>query len=331
MIAWIIGTVFILTILLLISDETIESFVYKPPTVVPTKVRPDSTCSDPNSSPIFDRYDKSRGMILIGTSLNIPPEGRNRLLSMPLGIGPQDTRNQDYYNVCIESDTVKVSRTDFRDVDEYETKRGIKVFIEKDEQYDEDVGDLVVTNFKGNKVDLFCCKDVLEQLPGTSGDENKVCLPACPSNYTKSSSDYSVCIRNDSNCIYTPDLSENIQGNWFITCAALYKQNVNITSTINSISNVVSTFSKHTSTVRSNYNLLNTQLNSYITTNSLSTDNTIISKRNNYTTNFGDITNSYSNLYSNIQSNISDRYNTLQSDKLRFDTLFNKLGCSNFM
>lgn len=330
MIAWIIGIVFLLVISFFISDETVESFVYKPPTVVSTKVRPDLTCSDPNSSPIIDRFDKARGMILMGTSLTIPPEGRNRTLSMPGGVGPRDTINQEYSDACIEDANFKVSRAGLS-ADEYETKRGMKVFIEKDEKYDENVGLFVVTNFKGNKVDLFCCKEELEQLPGTSGDENKVCLPSCPSNYTKSSSDYSVCIRNDSNCVYTEDLCGNIQNNWFKTCATLYRQNANITSTINSISNVVSTFTKQTNTVHTNYQLLNTQISNYVRSNIGSTDPNVLSRINNSNSNFSNIRNSYSNLYSNIQLNITSRYNTLKADKLRFDTLFNNLACSNFM
>jgi len=312
MIAWIIGIVFLLIITLLISDETVEPFDYNPPTVMPTKVRKDLTCSDPDSSSIIDRFDiANSSMKLIGSDVEVPPNAQNNALT--------DT-------TALEMSTVDLDGVREELLEECEG--GNLVFIRKDGTYPF-VWRRV--DYRFNYVDIYCCKGDVHQPYGTNGEEKKICLAECPSNYTISSSDNTICIRNDNNCIYTADLSGNIQNNWNKTCSALYKQNINITSTINSISNVVSTFSKHTSTVRSNYNLLNTQLNSYITTNSLSTDNTIISKRNNYTTNFGDITNSYSNLYSNIQSNISDRYNTLQSDKLRFDTLFNKLGCSNFM
>jgi hypothetical protein len=308
MIAWIIGIVILLVISLFMSDETIEPFEYKPPTVMETKIRPDLTCSDPNSSPIFDRFDNAY-MELMGSNLNIPVLHRNRTLA-----GPQHTRDTakpEYFSKCIEDENFKVEKTD----PNYKDKRGVKVFIVKDD----------------TKVDLFCCKGEMYQPPGTSSQENKVCLPECPSNYTMSSSDRSICIRNDNTCTYTADLSANIQNSWYKTCSALYKQNINITSTINSISTVVSTFSQQTSTVQSNYILLNQELATYVTTNSGSTVPSIVSNVTNYNNNFNNIKNNYSNLYSNIQSNISQRYNTLKADKLRFDTLFNSFNCSNFM
>ena len=318
MIAWIIGIVILLVISLFISSETIEPFEYNPPTVIPSKVRKDLTCSDPNSSSIFDRFDKA-GMELMGSDLKIPVEVRNPTLS---GF-PQttDTANPEYFEACI-------GLTDKNNPD-YDKKRGTKVFIEKDEKYEILKPD--GTKYQEKYVDLLCCKGEMYQPPGTYGQDMKVCLPDCPSNYTKNSMDPTICVRNDSNCAYTEDLSANIQNNWFKTCAALNKQNINITSTIQSISSVVSTFSIQSSTIKTNYDLLKTKLNTYYTTHSLSSDPDKVSKITNYNNKFANVSNNYSNLYSNIQSNISERYNTLQSDKIRFDTLFNKLGCSNYM
>ena len=323
MIAWIIGIVALLVISLLITDKNVEPFDYNPPTVVSTKIRRDLTCSDPESSDIFDRYDKS-GPQLMGSRLMIPPNLRNPTLSgLPTDqiLQTTDTAKEEYYNECI-------GLTDKNNPD-YNKKKGTKIFIEKDEKYKLELPN--GTRYTGKYVDLFCCKGEMYQPPGTFSQDMKVCLPECPSNYEKSSRDPTVCIRYDSTCTYTSDLSANIQNNWFKTCAALYKQNTNITSTIQSISTVVSTFSIQSSTIKTNYDLLKTKLNTYYTTYSLSTDPDRVSKITNYNNKFTNISNTYSNLYSNIQSNISDRYNTLQSDKLRFDTLFNNLGCSNFM
>jgi hypothetical protein len=312
MIAWIIGIVVLLIISLFITDKTdktdktIESFDYNPPTVMPTKIRSDLTCSDPEQSAIFDRFNKS-AMQLMGSDLQIPPSMRNPRLE-----GPEntvDTAKEIYYDECI-------GLTDKNDVN-YQKKKGTKVFIEKDEKF---------TRFgiSYKKVDLLCCKGELYQPPGTNDLNARICLVECPTDYTISSSDKTICLRNDSTCTYTEKLSANIQNNWSKTCAALYKQNANIFSTINSISTVVSTFSIQSSTIKTNYTLLNNQLATYGLTH-----NDVYSI--NYNNNFSNITSNYSNLYSNIQSNISDRYNTLRSDKLKFDTLFNNLGCSNFM
>ena len=57
MIAWIIGIVILLVISLFITDQNVEGFEYNPPTVVPSKVRKDLTCSDPNESALYDRFD----------------------------------------------------------------------------------------------------------------------------------------------------------------------------------------------------------------------------------------------------------------------------------
>lgn len=311
MIAWIIGIVFLLIISLLMSDEHIEPFEYLPPTIIPSKVRSDLTCSDPNASVIFDRYNEAK-LELMGSNLKIPPGSRNARLE-----GEQhtsDTANSNYYLYC-------VGETDTR-VTDYQKKRGTKVFIDKDERYNIRIPAIGGVMYNYNYVDLYCCKGEMFQPPGTIGEDKKVCLPFCPSNYIKSSSDETICIRNDSNCTYTADLSANIQNNWSKTCAALYKQNVNILSTINSISSVVSTFSFQTSTISTSYTQLYDKLSAY---------NIADSKKLHYTNNFSNIRNSYSNLYSNIQSNITQRYNTLKGDKLKFDTLFNNLGCSNYM
>lgn len=297
------------------TNDSIENFDTTPPTVIPSKVRVDLTCSDPNESAIFDRFDDAK-LDSMGSGLKIPPSSRNNTLS---GTQTADTANSEYTEKCI-------GLTNTNDPD-YMSKRGNKVFIDTGEPALKDNGDNWLDRGQPyNLVDLFCCKGELFQRVGTFGEENRVCLPPCPSNYTASSQDPTICIRNDSTCVYTYDLSANIQNNWFKTCAALYKQNLNLTSTIQSISTVVSTFSIQSSTVQSNYTLLNNQLTTYMTTHSDASLTTV----SNYNSNFSNVRNKYIDL-SNIQCNISYTYNIIQSDKLKFDTLFNNLGCSNFM
>jgi hypothetical protein len=308
MIAWIIGIVFLLIISLCISNEYIEPFQYNPPTVVPTKIRSDLTCSDPNSSAIIDRFDK-KGLELLGSNLPFPPAIRNNDLggaeySFPFIYIQYQAIREKLREVCTGGEN------------------GSKIFFEKN-----------VNALDGNYklVDVYCCKGELYQPPGTNNYNDRVCLAACPSNYTTSVTDNTICIRNDNYCSNTADLSANIQNNWSKACSALYKQNVNILSTMNSISSVVSTFSIQTSSIQSNYIDLNRELTSYVTTYRGTSDNNKISKINNYDINFTSLTDNYCNLYSNIQSNISERYNILKADKVKFDTLFNNLGCSNFM
>jgi hypothetical protein len=273
MIAWIIGIVILLVISLFMTDQTVEPFEYNPPTVVPSKVRADLTCSDRNQSAIYDRFDNA---------------GMNTLLKEA--------------NLLAINGLTKCTPND---------GMGFRVF--------QDTGiPSVVTGV--NLSNVFCCKGEMIQPAGTFGENNKVCLPLCPSNYTKSSQDETICIRNDSTCVYTEELSANIQNNWFKTCAALYKENTNLISTIQSISTVVSTFSIQSSTVQSNYRLLNSNLSNYTTNDD---------KKARYLNNFYTITNDYNSVF-NDQIDISSKYNTLQADKLKFDTLFNNLGCSNY-
>jgi hypothetical protein len=315
MIAWIIGIVFLLIISLLMSDEYIEPFQYKPPTVVPTSVRSDLTCSDPQASAVFDRYDNA-GMESLGSKLMIPPIAQNNALAdpnptdgTPYGINPGElnTGRPTWIQAC---------------------EGGTMVFIQKNERYNF-LWQGITHNF--NYVDLYCCKGEMVQPPETVGNDKKICLPLCPTNYTKSAQDETLCIRNDNNCSYTTDLSANIQNNWSKTCAALYRQNINIASTIKSISSVVSTFTKQTETIKNSYDSLNSHLTAYITPRRGSSDPQITCNINNYDTNFGNITSEYNKLNTDIQGNIIQRYNTLEADKVKFNTLFNNLACSNFM
>ena len=319
MIAWIIGIVFLLVITLFITDETVESFISKPPSVVGSKFRPDLTCSDRESSAIFDRYDKN-SMESLGNDLPIPVNMRTNDLGASAGLRFDSINNADdtrysYFKLTqgLELRNNCIGETN-KNVADYQKKRGNKVFYETSTR-------AVNNNF--NLVNVYCCKGELIQPPGTSGDNQRACLADCPDNYTKSVTDESICIRNDSTCTYSSNLSADIQDNWSKTCAALYKQNTNIISTINSISNVVSTFSFQTSSVQSNYSTLSSFAYNY----SIRNNNVYSVNHNN---NFSNIANQFNNLFS-VQRNISDRYNTLQSDKVKFDTLFNKLDCSNYM
>lgn len=307
MIAWILGIIFLLVISLFLGDEAIEP--YASPTVVPTKVRSDLTCSDPDSSVLFDRFDKA-DMELLASNAPFPVNLRND----SLGGSIIHSFSGQYFNFGRIRDRLKnvcIGETNIHASD-YEKKRGNKVFIETDKRALD--GDY-------NLVDIYCCKGELYQPTGTNSLNERVCLPFCPPDYTKNDVDPTICIRNDSTCTYTSDLSANIQNNWYKTCAALYRQNINITSTINSISNVVSTFTDYTNNVKNNYDSLLTQLDGY---------NTVSSRRTNYINNFNIITTEH-NKVNSIQTTIIGKYNSLQADKVRFDTLFNNLGCSNYM
>ena len=318
MIAWIIGIIILLVISLFMKDQTVEGFEYNPPTVVPSKVRKDLTCSDPNESAIYDRFDNAK-LVSLGSALNIPPSSRFNDLGMTTtgniyGAQTADTAKTEYTTKCIGS----TNKND----PEYMDKRGEKVFIDTGQPALQENGNNFLDNGKPyNLVDLYCCKGEMVPRAGIFGQENKVCLPPCPSNYTKSPQDNTICIRNDSNCVYTHDLSANIQNNWFKTCAALYKTNINLTSAIQSISTVVSTFTFQSDTVKNNYDSLNTQLSNY----TINDD-----KKTHYDNNFSNIRSNYNSI-SEEQTKIANKYNTLKEDKLKFDTLFNNLGCSNYM
>uniref|UniRef100_A0A6C0DA44 Uncharacterized protein n=1 Tax=viral metagenome TaxID=1070528 RepID=A0A6C0DA44_9ZZZZ len=90
---------------------------------------------------------------------------------------------------------------------------------------------------------------------------SNLCLPNCPSGYTVSSNDITLCIANV--CYNTPDLSENILNSWRNTCSVIYKNQYSLASTIASISTVSRSFNNQFTIVNSQYTDLNTTLSGF--------------------------------------------------------------------
>jgi hypothetical protein len=80
---------------------------------------------------------------------------------------------------------------------------------------------------------------------------SNICLPNCPSGYTLSAVDNTLCVANI--CHNTADLSANILGSWYNTCSVIYKNQYNLTSTIASISTVTRNFNDQSRTINNEY------------------------------------------------------------------------------
>jgi hypothetical protein len=294
---------FILFLQIRFKNSVIEKFDQNVPTPIPTKIRSDNTCSDPNASSTFDRIANANYRLMV-EDVSLPPSRRNTQLSGTATGGTLDL--SELQTKCIEGTTGD--------------SIGTKVFVDTGKPSLQPDGlpwrDLDTKPY--NLVDVYCCRGELYTVPGTT---ETICLAPCPVNYIKSTTDETQCVRSDSNCVYTADLSANITDSWLKTCARIYKQNVNITSTILSISSVVSTFSFQTTNVINNY----TSLSNRIYTSGTS-DTGLLNNRNN---NFNTITSNYAAV-SNLQNIINNRYETLKQDKTTFDTLYNQFGCSNY-
>ena len=310
LVVYLIGIIVLLSFILFLQirfkNSITETFEQNIPTPLPTPVRSDKTCSDPNSTYTYDRIANAR-YTLMGEDLSIPPSKRNNTLTGP-NISGGSTELSELENKCTGGtvgDTI-----------------GTKVFVDTGKpSLKRDTG-LPWTDINGqtyNLVDVYCCKGELYTVPGTT--EN-ICLAYCPPNYVRSTTDQTECVRADGNCVYTADLSANITESWLKTCARIYKQNVNLTSTIQSISSVVSSFSFQTNTITNDYISLSNKLFGTGVTSDLA----LLNHRN---TNFNTITNQYAAV-SNLQNIINNRYETLKQDKAKFDTLFSQFGCSNY-
>jgi hypothetical protein len=307
LVVYLIGIIVLLSFILFLQirlkSSISESFNQNIPTPIPTRIRSDNTCSDPDSSFTFDRVANANYR-LMAEDVSIPPSRRNNTLAGTATGGTLDL--SELQTKCTGGTTGAT--------------QGTKVFVDTGKpSLRKDNGLPYLDNLLPyNIVDVYCCRGELYTVPGTN---EKICLAACPSNYTVSSNDQTQCVRTDGNCVYTADLSANISDSWLRTCAQIYKQNVNLTSTIQSISSVVSTFSFQTNSIRNDYLGLQNRLYTTATTD--------ISKLNNRNTNFNTITNQYVAV-SNLQDIINNRYNSLKADKLKFDTLYKDFGCSNY-
>jgi len=308
LVVYIVGLVvllsFVLYLQIRLKSSTIERFDQNIPTPLPTPIRSDNTCSDPNSSSKYDRVSNGR-MGLLTQDVSIPPSRRNNTLTGIAAGGTDLTELQGKCNGGTTGDT-----------------KGIKVFVDTGKpslQYTTGLPWRDIDTSPYNLVDVYCCKGELYTVPGTT---EKICLALCPSNYTVSSSDQTECVRTDNLCTYTADLSANISDSWLRTCAMIYKNNTNLTSTIGSISSVVSTFTFQTNFLSNDYRILSNDL--YRAGAAFTTE-----RLNNRNNNFSNITNRY-DAVQNLQNIINSRYNSLKADKIRFDTLYNQFGCSNY-
>ena len=309
LVVYIVGLVvllsFVLYLQIRLKSSTIERFDQNIPTPLPTPIRSDNTCSDPNSSSKYDRVSNGR-MGLLQQDVSIPPSRRNNTLAGSISGGTLDL--SELASKCKGGTSGD--------------EKGTKVFVDTGKpslQVNTGLPWRDIDSSTYNEVDVFCCKGQVYTVPGTT---EKICLAACPSNYTVSTSDETECVREDNKCIYTADLSANISDSWLRTCAMIYKNSTNLTSTIGSISSVVSTFTFQTNFLSNDYRILSNDL--YRPGASYSP--ALLNNRNN---NFSNITNRY-DAVQNLQNIINSRYNTLKADKIRFDTLYNQFGCSNY-
>lgn len=149
------------------------------------------------------------------------------------------------------------------------------------------------------------------------------CLPVCTGGYTDYPLDMSFCVRADGKCALSKDLSNSIQDNWARTCAPLYKANINLLSTMGSISTVVSTINSQYKTVQSQF----TPFSNAVTLNASGLGcnaylrDTIFNV--NIISNYYDLT--------TFNSNTDYYWNMLSNRKDKFDGIFNSLNCSKYM
>ena len=152
---------------------------------------------------------------------------------------------------------------------------------------------------------------------------SNVCLPNCPSGYTLSAIDNTLCVANV--CHNTADLSANILGSWYKTCSVIYKNQYNLTSTIASISTVTRNFNDQSRTINNEYTDLNTKLtniNCSIPGNPakcLIRDRHMINIGSNY------------NTIMDITTNINYNYNYLSNRKSSYDAVYSDLLCDRYI
>lgn len=148
------------------------------------------------------------------------------------------------------------------------------------------------------------------------------CIPNCKSGYTPFSNDNSFCVRTDGKCQLSKDLSNTIQSSWAQVCGPLYKTNVNILSTMGSISTVISTINNQYNTIGTNFISYSNTLQSYSGNDSTKQ----MLKRDVFDTivlsNYLDLT----TLKNTIQSN----YIEMSNKKNRFDSIYNSFDCGNY-
>ena len=159
--------------------------------------------------------------------------------------------------------------------------------------------------------------------PTNSNEYIVYCLPDCPAGYGPYSNDITFCIRTDNKCGLSKDLSNSIQDNWARTCAPLYKTNLNLLSTMGSISTVVSTINNQYNTVKSEF----TPFSNAVTLNASGLGCNAYLRDTLFNINI--ISNYYD--LTTFNSNTDYYWNMLSNKKDRFDGIFNSLNCAKYL
>ena len=152
---------------------------------------------------------------------------------------------------------------------------------------------------------------------------SNICLPNCPSGFTLSPVDNTLCVANS--CHNSADLSQNILGSWYNTCSVMYKQQYKLTSTITSISNVTKSFNNQFRTIKTEYDGLNMTVNSINCSLPANSAKCAIRDRH-----MNDIGSNYNNLL-DITSNINYNYNYLSNRKNSYDSVYYDLLCDRYI
>ena len=149
------------------------------------------------------------------------------------------------------------------------------------------------------------------------------CLPNCKTGYITFSNDTSFCVRADGKCQLSSDLSNTIQDNWAQVCGPLYKTNVNLLSTMGSISSVISTINSQSGTINSNFPSF-----SNIVTTYAGTDNTRqLLRENVFNTN---VVSNYIDL-NTLKDSINSNFIAMSNKKDRFNLIYNSFDCATYM
>jgi len=149
------------------------------------------------------------------------------------------------------------------------------------------------------------------------------CLPQCVSGYTPYANDNTYCVNTSNVCILSSDLNSTIQTSWTQVCGPLYRTNVNIMSTLGSISTVVNTIDSQFIMAQSNYLTLSNYVDNY--TGGLPIQTSLRSQI------FDTIIKSnYSDLI-NLKSNVDSNFIAMSNKKDRFNYIFNAFDCGNYM
>lgn len=149
------------------------------------------------------------------------------------------------------------------------------------------------------------------------------CVPNCPTGYIAYSNDPTLCIRSDGKCGLSSDLNSTIQMSWAQVCGPIYKANINVLSTMGSISTVVSTINSQFYTLDSNFGSFSNTITSYNGGNSSYSNlrNTVFN--NNIISNYYELR--------NLTASVNSNFNELSNKKSRFDYIYNAFDCANYM